>query len=39
MNQKELIIFGVAIRLNTKVMVIKIEYYQFKNTFIKLDHT
>ena len=38
-NQQELVIFGVIIILNTKVMVIKIKHYQLKNILINLDHT
>ena len=34
-NQLELVIFGVIIILNIKVMVIEIKFYQLKNTLIK----
>ena len=34
-NQSELVIFGVIIILNIKVMVIEIKLYQLKNTLIK----
>ena len=30
--------FGIAIILNTKVMVIKVTHYQLKNILMKLDH-
>ena len=38
-NQQEEIIFRAVIILNTKVMVIQTEYWDWKNVFIKLDHT
>ena len=37
-EKEEQIVFGVIFILNTKVMVIKIKYYQCQNIFIKLDH-
>ena len=32
------VIFGVTIILNTKVTVIEVKHYQFRNILIKLDH-
>ena len=37
-NQQELVIFGVTIILNMKVMVMEIKHYQLKNILTKLDY-
>ena len=36
-NQLEQVIFGLAIILNMKVMVVEITLYQLENILIKLD--
>ena len=37
-NQQELVIFGVTIILNMKVMVMEIKHYQLKNILTKLHY-
>ena len=37
-NQQELVIFGVTIILNMKVMVMEIKHYHLKNILTKLDY-